>query len=590
VSAPQRKVLPRRTVVIAGGGLTAALVARQLTAKNIETVVLERGGERTGAEARMPTQRDELRWAVRQGLMQDWSVQPYSLRHQRNDPSFPIRWMSAFLPGEGLGGAANHWNGQTWRWAEYDPVLRSHYESRYGKHAIPEDMPLRDWGVTYAQMEPYHDLFEKLFGVSGKAGNLGGRRQKGGNPFEGPRSHEYPQKPLEAIEAGLMFSDAAQAMGYHPFPQPAANSSGVYVNPDGQKLGACQYCGHCERFICEAQAKATPAQLLYPLLRQRKSFEVRLHSHVLGVSYDAAAKRATGVRYVDLQSGVEYEQPADVVVLGAFTMTNTRLLLLDGIGAPYDPVAQSGVVGRNFCYQTGSGVEVMFKDRWINPFMAAGSTGHAIDDLNNDNFDHSGLGFLGGASVTAGVSNGRPIGSRMVPDGTPRWGTAWKAANADWYSHAFGIWAQGSCYPHRENFLDLDPDYTDAYGQPLLRMTFDFRDNEVRMSEWVTQKVGAIARRLRPDHMSAVEGLKPPFDTRYYQSTHVTGGTPMGADPAHSVVSPHLQHWDAQNLFVVGASVYPHNSGFNPTGPLAALALRLGDDLVDYVSRPRMLG
>jgi len=50
-----------------------------------------------------------------------------------------------------------------------------------------------------------------------------------------------------------------------------------------------------------------------------------------------------------------------------------------------------------------------------------------------------------------------------------------------------------------------------------------------------------------------------------------------------------LQHWDAHNLFAVGASVYPHNAGYNPTGPLSALALRLGDDLVKYVERPRML-
>jgi gluconate 2-dehydrogenase alpha chain len=82
---------------------------------------------------------------------------------------------------------------------------------------------------------------------------------------------------------------------------------------------------------------------------------------------------------------------------------------------------------------------------------------------------------------------------------------------------------------------------------------------------------------------------KSPFDTRVYQSTHVTGGTPMGADPANSVVSKHLQHWNAENLFVVGASVYPHNSGYNPTALLAALALRLGDDLISYVERPRVL-
>ena len=54
-------------------------------------------------------------------------------------------------------------------------------------------------------------------------------------------------------------------------------------------------------------------------------------------------------------------------------------------------------------------------------------------------------------------------------------------------------------------------------------------------------------------------------------------------------VSQHLQHWDADNLFVVGASVFPHNSGYNPTGVLAALALRLGDDLTSYVERPRRL-
>jgi gluconate 2-dehydrogenase alpha chain len=79
------------------------------------------------------------------------------------------------------------------------------------------------------------------------------------------------------------------------------------------------------------------------------------------------------------------------------------------------------------------------------------------------------------------------------------------------------------------------------------------------------------------------------FPTRIYQTTHVTGGTIMGIDPHTSVVSPHLQHWDAENLFVVGASNYPFNAGYNPTGPLGALALRLGDDLHSYVEQPRAL-
>ncbi|HUE10381.1 MAG TPA: GMC family oxidoreductase [Steroidobacteraceae bacterium] len=584
------KKLAKRTVVVVGGGLCAGLISRQLTARGVDVLVLERGSDHANAaEARLPNQRDELRWAVRQGLMQNWQRETYTLRHSRADESLPIRWMEAFLPGEGVGGAGNHWNGCAWRWSEYDPTLRSRYESRYGKAAIPADMPLQDWGTTYGELEPYHDLFEKLFGLSGKAGNIKGAIHPGGNPFEAPRRDEYPQKPLEISEAGNLFTAATESLGFHPFPQPAANSSGHYRNPDGLELSQCQYCGHCERFICEAHAKATPDALLYPLLRTRPGFEIRTHAQVLNVDYDRSAKRATGVRFLDLASGREYEQPADIVVLAAFTMTNTRLLLLGGIGEPYNPVTRRGVVGKNFCYQTKSGVNVFFKDRWINPFLAAGSSGTVIDEFNNDNFDHSALPFLGGASISAAVSNGRPIRTRATPPGTPRWGTAWKRATADWYAHSFLVDAQGSCYPHRENFLDLDPAYNDAYGQPLLRMTFDFRENELRMSEWVTQKVGEICNAMSPDITGGVAGLKGPFDTRQYQTTHITGGTIMGAEPRVSAVSPHLQHWDAENLFVVGASVYPHNSGYNPTGPLAAMALRLGDDIVRYVERPRML-
>ncbi len=153
------------------------------------------------------------------------------------------------------------------------------------------------------------------------------------------------------------------------------------------RLAPCQYCGHCEKFICEAQAKASPETLLYPVLASRPGFEIRLRCQVLDIDYDKQAKRATGVRYLDLESGEEYEQPADVVVVAAFTMSNTRLLLLSGIGTPYDPATGTGTLGRNFCYQTNSAVNVFMKDRWINPFLASGSTGITIDEFNNDNFD-----------------------------------------------------------------------------------------------------------------------------------------------------------------------------------------------------------
>jgi gluconate 2-dehydrogenase alpha chain len=84
------KKLPKRTVVIVGGGLCAGLVSRQLTEKGVAVVVLERGVDHTdGAESRLPNQRDELRWDRRQGLMQNWQRETYTLRHSRAEQSLP---------------------------------------------------------------------------------------------------------------------------------------------------------------------------------------------------------------------------------------------------------------------------------------------------------------------------------------------------------------------------------------------------------------------------------------------------------------------------------------------------------------------
>ena len=576
--------------MIVGGGLASGLVARQLTAAGLQTLVLERGGDRTGSAAeRMPTQRDELRWDIRAGLGQDGAAETYTWRHSDRDASMPVRRLGPFLPGTGVGGAGNHWNGICFRWSEHETELRTHLEERYGRSAIPADMPLQDWGVGYRQLEPYYELFEHLFGVAGIAGNLRGRIISGGNPYEAPRRSEFPQPPLEFTEAGRLFREAAGQLGYRAFPGPAANSPASYTNPDGMTLGACQYCGHCDRFLCEAGAKGTPEVLLYPLLRRRPGFELRTLCQVIGIGHDPAARRVTNVDYIDLTTGETCRQPAEVVVLAAFTLSNAKLLLTGGIGRAYDARAGQGTLGKNFCYQTLSGIDLFFRDRWINPFLAAGGTTMIVDDFNGDNFDHSRLGFLGGGFIGADVVSGRPILSRRLPPGTPRWGTAWKQAGADWYAHAFTLGVQGSCYPNRENHLDLDPDYRDVFGQPLVRITFDIPANEARMSDYCTARAADIARAMTPTAIGPVSGRRSPFDTRVYQTTHVTGGTIMGNDPAVSVVSPRLQHWNAENLFVVGASVFPHNSGHNPTQLIGALALRLGDDLVRYAARPGRL-
>ena len=149
------------------------------------------------------------------------------------------------------------------------------------------------------------------------------------------------------------------------------------------------------------------------------------------------------------------------------------------------------------------------------------------------------------------------------------------------------IGASGSVMANRANYLDLDPTYKNAFGQPLMRMTFDYKDNEHKMGRHAADTVNKIARSMNPTLMTAATARTDPWTVVPYQSTHNTGGAIMGADPRQSALNKYLQSWDCHNLFVVGANAFAHNSSYNPTGPVGALAYWTADAIKNrYVKNP----
>jgi gluconate 2-dehydrogenase alpha chain len=583
--------LPAKDVVIIGLGWTGSILAYELAKAGLDVVAIERGPWRdTAADFAPATTQDELRYAIRLDLFLRPEQDTLTFRNNMSQTALPIRNFSSFLPGNGVGGAGVHWNGQTWRFLPTDFKLRSHLEQRYGKAMLPADMTIQDWPLSYDELEPCYDRFEKLCGTSGKAGNIRGEMQAGGNPFEGWRSSEYPTPPLKQTYGPTLFAEAARKTGHSPFPQPASNMSEAYVNPLGMKLGQCTYCGFCERFGCGNYSKSSPQTCVLPALLRFPNFTAMTESEVTKINLDGAGKRATGVTFVDT-TDEEWEQPAELVLLCAYSLFNVRLMLLSGIGKPYDAQTGQGVVGRNYAYQTLSGVSVILKDKVLNPFVATGGIGMMVDDYNGDNFDHSGLGFVGGGFIGAGQTNGRPITTRPVPSGTPNWGAQWKKATAETYNRAMALSAHGSSYSYRDCFLDLDPTYKDRLGRPLMRMTFDFHDNELKMSVFLTERLAGIAKALDPAEIKASPRTGP-YTLNIYQTTHNTGGTAMGSDPVTSVVNRYCQSWDVPNVFVGGgASVFPQNHGYNPTGTVGALAYWTADAIRDrYLRNPGPLG
>src|SRR5678815_426171 len=216
-------------VLLVGLGWTGGILAKELTEAGHQVVALERGAMRsTENDFAVPRIRDDLRYASRNDLMQNPAKDTLTIRNDPSQLALPMRRLGSFLPGEGVGGAGVHWNGVTWRWTDNELKVRSLYEECYGKNYIPADMTIQDWGITYAELEPYYEKFERTAAVSGKAGNLRGVIQPGGNPFEAPRANEYALPALTPILSNIMFADAASKLGYHPFPRPSANASRAY--------------------------------------------------------------------------------------------------------------------------------------------------------------------------------------------------------------------------------------------------------------------------------------------------------------------------------------------------------------------------
>lgn len=563
------KKLDKVDVVVVGTGWAGSIVAAELSKAGYKVVGLERGEEKSSSD--YVGSKDELRYTQRYEMMQDLSKETITSRNTLDEVALPVRTQSEMMAGTDLGGGSVHWAGCTYRNNPYDFEIYSKTVEKYGKDKIPEGMTLQDWGITYDEFEKYYDRFEKNAGTSGEDDPLG--------PM---RSSDYPNPPMKPSPAIQLFKDATKNLGYHPYMIPSGNMTERYENPDGQTINQCQYCSFCTQYGCDFGAKSDPIVTTIPTAQKTGNFELRTQANVRRVLHNNG--KATGVKYIDTRTGEEYEQPADVVVLGAFTFTNTRLLLLSKIGQPYDPVTRKGVIGRNFNGQfniTFQGVRGFFKEKKFNLYMGAGALGSTLRDFTVENIDTTNLDFIHGGHPEIRQYGTGPISSNHVPNGTPGWGEEFKKNSLFYMNRNLRVWFVPAVMPWWHNYTSLDPTYKDAFNDPLLRITNKYTDQDRNIAKYGVEVCKKIMQEMGADIIDEDE-LPYEFD-HVYDGGHYAGGVVMGADPNTSAVNNYLQMWDMENLFVVGGSAFPHFSNYHPTGTIGAVAYRAAEGVEKYL-------
>jgi gluconate 2-dehydrogenase alpha chain len=555
--------LPGTDVVIVGMGAAGGVAALPLARSGLKVIGLEAGTWLT----RRDFAPDEIRNNIRDWPMavQKANMEAPTVRATATSPT--TRGGHPMM--NGVGGTSLHYWGQSWRLNPWDFKVVSETRRRYGASRIPKGSTVEDWPFGLEELEPYYEKVEIEVGVSGQAGNISGKIDPKGNIFEGVRKRGYPMPPLRWNAFLEKMADSARGLGWHPFPGPAAINSRNYDNRSG-----CMYHGFCNTGGCHVDAKNSTMVSTIPKAVATNNLKVVTRAHVTTIEVDGQG-RVTGVNY--LVDGADYFQPARVVLLASYTYENVRLLHLSRSRAYPNGLSNNhGQVGKHyFSHHQGATVGALFPFN-IGAWYGLPAQGVAVDNWADDNFDHAPLDFIGGGNLWV-YSDRRPIGAAgMNTFGrAPAWGSEWKKFIHENADRSHNSYLQKSTLPYEENFLDLDPTVKDPLGQPVTRITGEYKENERKIGAFIQDKMEQWYRAA-----GAVEVVRGPVGGTMGASTHAYGGARMGDNPETNVVNRWGFSHEAPNLGVLGACTMGTSGARNPTLTAQALAWRTAEYLV----------
>ncbi len=394
-----------------------------------------------------------------------------------------------------------------------------------------------NWPISYADLAPWYEKVETFLGVWGSPAGI---------PSIPDGTYERPH-PLTAAEERVLRDLAAK------WPDRPATT--------------CRIVRH------------NPQRIPLPILAALNTGRLTLRSDAVAshISVDADSGLARGVVFVDRNTKQQHEVFAKTVVLCASTIESLRILL--NSKSPQHPAGlgnSSGRLGRYLTdhvmiFQAGP-YEPLEKNTKADPYDFGAQSGIYVPSFRNTPGKKE-KNFIRGYSLLGSVA-------RIEPG---------------WFFMAIG-----EMLPRRENYVDLDPGKSDAWGIPAARITCAHSDNEKAMLRDMQQSLTDLARdcSLQVDHLKRENILSravyklvsslvytPEGALVPGSAIHECGGAAMGDDPKTSVLNRFNQCWDAKNVFLTDSAAFTTSPFQNPGLTIMALSARAGHFIADQMQR-----
>ncbi len=537
--------------IVVGSGISGGWAAKELCEKGLKTLVLERG--RNVEHVKDYTTAFSSPWDFDhrlhgkyknesedpiQSTVYDEGSKHFFVRDKEHPyiQDDPFRWIRGYQ----VGGRSLTWGRQCYRLSDLD------FEAN-----IKEGIAV-DWPIRYKDIEPWYSYVEKFIGLSGRNENL----------THLPDGHFLPAIEMNCLEKYFAEEIAKKFSDRLVTPARVAN---LTQSINGR--GPCQYRNLCSRG-CPFGAYFSSNAATLPAAMATGNMTLRPFSIVQEVIYDKESKRAIGVRVIDTNTKETEEYFAKIIFLNASTIATTSILLNsvsevfpNGLGN------SSGQLGHNLMdHFIGVGAEGEF-DGLQDQYYSGRTPGSLfiprfrnIDGPSKQTEFLRGYGFQGRAfrenwedKLHSIEGFGEDFKVNTTIPGK------WKI----W----LGAWAE--TLPYFENQVSLHKSKKDTWGLPLVRISFEYHENEKAMKKDIE---ATAVEMLEKTGFTAIRGFN--YDMPGGSAVHEMGTARMGRDAKTSVLNEFNQLHDVKNVFVTDGSCMTSSATQNPSLTYMALTAR----------------